>query len=202
MIGLLTLLSSSGCAPAQEVIHLEIRRSPPMLKKWLPVAETHRIAVIPFEDQRADTTRIGTRRDWLGNETPLTVGENLFGDMIAEVLVDYLKNREGWKAWIVKPGVVSPKGGSDLTVSGTVVAFEAKADPGFARTLLTVTSQIQMTALSPVDQHPVVATIADQETRWVFWYEPADLEGLTNALLRKMMEQFVAQVSVDGRGLK
>lgn len=191
-----------GCVSSGEIIPLEIRQGRPMLKKTVPEAERLKVAVIPFEDQRPDTSRIGTRRDWLGSKTPLTIKGGNLGDILAEVFVDYLRNRHGWHTWVAKPGVVPPDGGPDITFSGTVVAFGADAAPGLGGTDLTVTAQIHMKAQHAVVQQSAVVRLEDVETQWVFWFEPRELETLVSSALRKNMEKFMSQVEVDRRSLR
>jgi len=118
------------------------------------------------------------------------------------MLVDYLKNRHGWHTWIAKPGVVPPDGRPDITLSGTVVAFGVEAVPGFGRTKLTVTSQIQVKALHAGDQESVALKLDNTEIQWGFWFERGNLEALVNTTVRKNMEQFMSHVTVDGRSLR
>ncbi len=196
---LLTLL---GCASSPEVIPLEIRQGRPMLKKTLPEGQGLNVAVIPFEDQRADTSRVGIRRDWLGDETTFTIEGAPLGDILAEMFVDYLKRRQGWNAWIAKPGIVQPDGGPDVTLSGKVVDFSADAEPGFGVTDMTVTARFLISGQHPVDQRSVVVTVDAIDSSWAFGFEPSDLEALLNATLREDLEQFMSQVLVEGRSLR
>ena len=196
---LLTLL---GCASSPEVIPLEIRQGRPMLKQTLPEGQRLNVAVIPLEDQRADTSRVGHRRDWLGDETTFTIEGGTLGDILAQMIVDYLKQRQGWNAWIVKPGIVPPEGGPDVTLSGRVVDFSATAEPGFGRTNMTVKERFLITGQHPVDHRSVVVTVDATESSWAFWFEPRDLEALLNATLRKDLEQFRSQVVVEERRLR
>jgi hypothetical protein len=196
---LLTLL---GCASSHEIVPLEVRQGRPMLKKTLPAGQRLNVAVMPFEDQRADTSLIGIRRDWLGDETTFTIEGGRLGDILAEMFVDYLKQRQGWNAWIVKRGIVSPDGGPDITLSGKVVDFSAAAEPGFGVTDMTVTAQFLITGQHPVDQRSVVVAVDAIESSWAFGFERRDLEALLNATLRKELEQFMSQVVVEERRLR
>ncbi|MDP2381486.1 MAG: hypothetical protein Q8N00_01645 [Nitrospirota bacterium] len=196
---LLTLL---GCTSSREIIPLEVRQGRPMLKKSLSDGQRFNVAVMPFEDQRADSSRIGIRRDWRGDETTFTIEGGRLGDILAEMFVDYLKQREGWNVWIVKPGIVPPDGGPDVTLSGMVVAFSADAEPGFGVTDMTVTARFLITGQHPVDQRSAVVMVDAIESSWAFGFEPRDLEALLNATLRKDLEQFMSQVVVEGRRLR
>lgn len=200
--GWILLLTLLGCASSPEVIPLEIRQGRPMLKQTLPEGQRLNVAVIPFEDHRADTRRLGIRRNWLSDETTFTIEGGPLGDMFAQMIVDYLKQRQGWNAWIVKPGIVPPDGGPDVTLSGTIVGFSAAAKPGFGRTDMTVTARFLITGRHPADQRSLVVTVDATESSWAFWFEPHDLEALLNATLRKDLEQFLSQVVAEKRSLR
>ncbi len=191
-----------GCAPTRDFMSLEIRQGRPMLKKTFAEAERLRVAVVPFGDRRADTGLIGFRRDWLGRKTPFTVEGGGLGDSIAEVLVEDVKSRRGWQAWISKPGVLEPEEGPDVRLHGTILAFEASATPAFGGTDLAATVRIEINAQHAVDQRSFVARAEAMESRRVFWFERHDLAGLVNATIRRAIDQFMSQLVVDGRSLQ
>lgn len=194
------LLTLQGCGPSRELISLEIRKRPQILAATVPESRRLKVAVAPFEDQRIETGRIGTRVDWFGAQTPVTIEGGSLGDMLAERFVEYLKRRHGWDAWIVKPGVVPPDGGPDVVLSGTVVAFAAEAVSGFAVTDLTVTTELHIiTGRQPVDQQSTPVTVKETESDWVFRFDPRDLEVLLDHTLLKGMDQFMLQVVLEGR---
>lgn len=190
-----------GCVPSGEYVPVEIRQGEPILTKTLSESERLRVAVIPFEDRRADTGRIGTRYHRLGGETAVTIKGGTLGDILAEVFVEYLKKRHGWHAWIAKPGVAPPDEGPDITLSGAVTVFEADAVPGFGGTRLRVTSVIQLKARHSVDRPTIDVTCGDTETLRPLWFEWRDLEALINATVQSNAGQFMSQTIVEDRGL-
>jgi len=193
-----SLFELQGCAPSRDFVALEIRNSPPMLKRTVPEAERLRVAVVPFEDRRTDTRGIGMRRDWMGTSTTWTVVEDSLGDMIAEVVVDHLKRSFGWKAWIVRPGILQPDGGADITITGTILTFEATVGPGFGDTNLSVTTHMRLNASETVSHRSISESIEDTVTHRVLWFEPRDLEHLINSTIRKQMDRFRLQLHDHG----
>ena len=202
VIGSIALSQFLGCAPSRDSIPLEIREGRPMLMKTFAESERLKVAVVPFEDQRADTSLIGFRKERCGRRTPLTVKGGDLGRSIAEVLVEDVKNRSGWQAWIAKPGVLEPEGGPDVTFNGKVLAFEASATPGFGGTNLAVTVRIEISPRHAVDQRLLVAVSEGIETRRVFWFELNDLKDLVNSTIRKAIDQYMSQMVVDRTSLQ
>lgn len=193
-----SLFQLQGCAPSRDFTALEIRNTRPMLKRTVPESEQLKVAVVPFEDRRDDTRGIGTRRDWLGISTTWTVVGDYVGDMIAEVVVDHLKRSFGWQAWIVRPGILQPDGGADITITGTILAFEATVGPAFGDRNLSVTTHIRLNASETVHNRSISEAIEDTVTHRVFWFEPRDLEYLINSTLRKQMDRFRLQLHDHG----
>ena len=192
----IVLSQSLGCASSTAIMPLEIRQGPTILAKTLPEAERLKVAVVPFEDRRTDTTRIGTRIHRLGGHTALTVEGNRLGVIIAEVVVEYLKRSLGWQAWVITPGALQPD--ADLTITGTIRMFEAKAVPKFGRTTLTVTARMHTSAQETAGRRSVMETIDETASELVWWFEPRDLEVLINSTIRKHVERLSLQLHDNG----
>lgn len=184
------LFQLQGCTPSRDFVALEIRKARPVLKRTVSEVERLKVAVVPFEDRRADTRRIGTHRSWLGTLTAWTVVGDDVGDIVAEVIVDHLRRAFGWEAWIVRPGILQPDGGADITITGTVLLFEANAAPRFGDTDLAVTTHLHLKATEIVSQRVTSETIEETVTQRVFGFEPRDLEFLINSTLRRQMDRF------------
>lgn len=184
------LFQLQGCTSARDFTALEIRHARPMLKKTVPETDRLRLAVMPFEDLRTDTTSIGSQRDWLGTATVWTVVGDHVGDMIAEVMVDHLKRSFGWEAWIVRPAILPPDQGADMTLTGTILMFEAHALPEFGDTKLAVTIRVRLNATETISQQVLSETIEETVTRQVWWFEPYDMELLINSALRNQLDRF------------
>lgn len=188
------LFQLQGCSPSRDFMALEIRNAQPMLKRTVPEAERLKVAVVPFEDRRADTTSIGSRQDWLGTRTTWTVAGDDLGEKAAEVVVDHLKRSFGWQAWIVRHGILEPEEGPDITITGTILTFEATAAPGFGDTTLSVTTHIRLNASETVSRRSISESIEDTVTHRVLWFEPRDLELLINSALRSHLDRLSHQL--------
>lgn len=193
----LALVQLGSCAHSGDILPLEIRQGRPVLKKTLPESKRIKVAVIPFADQRADPRLVGSRRDWFGGRTSLTVEGGDLGGSIAEVLVEEVKNRCGWHAWVAKPGVHQPEGETDVELHGTIAFFELSAAPGFWGTELAATVRIEINARHAADRRPFSSVAEGIESRWAFWFERSDLESLANLTTRKALERFMAQMVGD-----
>lgn len=195
----LALAQSVACSTSGEMLPLEIRLGPSLPSRTVPAAQRLKVGIAPFEDRRADTSRIGIRRDWLGGEALVTVEGSQLGEVIAEMAVDYVKKRQGWDAWIAKPGVPLPSGGPDVMLEGSITAFAVEAVPGLGGTDLTATVQMTVEARRLPAGWTGVVTLARTDRQRVFSFAREDLEALVNATVRKSLESFLAQVAVEGK---
>jgi hypothetical protein len=85
--------------------------------------------VIPFEDGRADRTKVGSRSSMWGGETYFNVSSGSAGEETAQAFADYLK-RKGWQAQYAKTAPVASEAGPDVVVSGKILELAVDARRG------------------------------------------------------------------------
>jgi hypothetical protein len=196
------LMEFVGCAHSESILSLEIRQGRPALKRTLPESKRVKVAVDPFEDRRVDTRLIGFQRDWLGAKTSLIVEGSDLGNSIAEVLVEEVKNRCGWEAWVAKPGVHEPEQGPDVTLHGMIEFFEISVAPGFVGTDLAAAVRIEINARYTGGRRSSHAVAESVESDWAFSFERKDLERFANSTLRKAFDRFIVQAVVGDCALQ
>ena len=198
----LGLSSLAGCAGKEAAINLEVRSLPPPVRVVAPQDSRLKVAVAPFEDSRAEPGPIGTRRNLGGWETPFHVLGGELGEGVAFVLIDELRYRKGWDAWLAKPGVTEPDGGPDVTINGQIVRFIANARPWYGLTEITVNMELAVQALNARDGTVVHLVLVGDGSRRSLSFEQKDMEELLNVALRESLKKLLEGTKVEQRALR
>ena len=80
----------AGCRGTGEMRYMDLREKPPMVQ--VTDIEPVKIAIEPFDDRRADKTRVGTRTHLWGGTTVFDVAGDRPGGVITQGLADRLTN--------------------------------------------------------------------------------------------------------------
>ncbi len=190
------LLVLGGCAGQGQVIELDIRAVPSATEMAAKSAAPLAVAVAPFEDLRADKSRLGSRTHLWGGVTHFNVADGKVGNVIAQVTADYLQQK-GWKATVASG--TKPAGGSEVLLTGKVQELSANAKSRFMNTEVTVKSVIAVHAANP-DGSTVRMTLNGNGTHSVFWFEPEDVQNLLNDVLKDSLNKLLSDTKMeDGR---
>ena len=198
-LGLAMLL---GCAGTGEMVSLNVQPQQPFVQSGQP--EPLKIVIEPFEDIRADKSKIGQRTHLGGGVTNFNVSGGSPGVTIAEALAEALRwrgwNHRGWDARVVQSGVgVS---GADIVIGGEIRDFSANAKSRVFNTKLTGESRLVIKAKNLADDSSTQRNIQGEQTKLVFWFTSEDVEMLMSGLLRDGIERFIADTKIEGRALK
>jgi hypothetical protein len=193
----LGLFSLSGCAGEEAIINLELRGFPPAIKAVPPQDSRLKVAVTPFEDERVEPGAIGTRRYLGWGETPFHVLDVELGEAVALVLIDELKSRKGWDAWLSKPGVTAPESGPDVTINGQIVKFVANAESWYGLTEMTVDMELAVQALNVREGTEVRLVLAGDGSRRLLSFGQKAMEKLLNATLRESLKKLLEETKVE-----
>ena len=197
------LPASSGCAGTGEVVTLHIGAIPSQPSSTQPQEEL-KVLITTFEDERAEKRWVGVRTHVGGGRTYFTVANNQPGEVIAQVLSDYLKQK-GWKTWVSRAGgpvVANPAGGLDVIVSGEVLEFSANAKSKFGSTDITVKTKVAIQAQNPNDGSTARMTLNGSRSQSVFWFNHEDVEDTVNLMLKESVERLLADAKVQNRLLQ
>lgn len=197
LIGLCLLgsLVITGCAAQGEKIDVKISAKPGTEAKP-PAATEVKVAVVPFQDDRIDRSRLGTRQHLWGGESTFALPSGTVGEASARALADYLK-RKGWQA-----ALATNSTGADITITGKLLEVAVDAKSGVAHTSLTGRNKMVLQADNAADGSKVRETVSGIGNDTVFWFEPEDAEELLNDLYDKNFERFLADTKLDGKVLK
>ena len=195
-IGILVIISMTGCAGKGERIDLKIPASG--ADKTVVAISSATVAIQPFEDQRLDRSRLGTRLHLWGGESHFSFPSGTLGEATAQAFADYLKGK-GWNATAAKGnGAV----GADMTVTGKLVDIGVDAISSIGQTTLNAKSRMVVQVMNHADGSQVRETLTSAGTNQVFWFDPEDAQELLNELYNKNFEKFVADTKLDGKILK
>jgi hypothetical protein len=192
----------SGCAFDQEVIRLEIRALPPAMRSAPPMGAKLRVAVEPFEDSRSERGRLGSFTHFYGRETPFHPVGGELGETVAVMLIDELKFRKGWDAWLAKPGVTAPEGGPDITITGRVQDYSIQAESWLIFTAMTVHTALTVQAVNAANGDAVRLELHAARLRHTLWFDEEEAQALLNAVIHESFDQLLAKTTVEGRMLR
>lgn len=191
-----------GCAGTGEMVSLNLQTQQPFAQS--SQTEPLKIVIEPFEDLRADRSKIGQRTHLGGGVTNFNVSGGAPGVTIAEALAETLRqrgwNRRGWDARVVQAGVgVS---GADIVIGGEIRDFSTNAKSRVFNTKLTGESRLVIKAKNLADDSSTVRNIQGEQTKLVFWFTSEDVETLMSGLLQDGIERFITDTKIEGRTLK
>ena len=193
MVWGMLLVSLVGCAGKGERIDMAIPG-----KYVGPAAQSAgglRIAVVPFDDKRANQAHLGTRAHFWGGNSYFDLPNGTVSQTSAQALVDYL-NRRGWQASLSR---TQGSNGADVTIAGTIQDLSIDATGGFLHTDLAAKNTLMLQVTNHSDQSVVRERVRGEGTEQVFWFEPDDAQALTTELFEKNFQKFLGDIRVEGR---
>jgi uncharacterized lipoprotein YajG len=196
-VGLLASILVAGCAGTGQRIDLKIPIAN-LAGDKAASASSATVVIEPFEDQRSDRSRLGTRLHLWGGESHFNVPSGTLGEGTAQAFANYLKGK-GWNAAVAKGNGAA---GADITVTGKLVAVGVDAASGIGQTTLNAKSRMVVQVMNHADGSQVRETLTSSGTSQVFWFEPEDAQELLNELYSKSFEKFSADTKLDGKILK
>ena len=157
-----------------------------------------RIAVLPFEDTRANQEHLGKRSQLGGGYTYYDLPNGTVSQASAQALVDYL-NHHGWRASLAR---TQGSDGADVTILGSLSNLSIDAKSGFMHTNLSAKNTFVLQIINHSDASTVREPISGFGTDQVFWFDPEDAQALTTDLLESNFKKFMNDVRIDGRSIR
>lgn len=203
VVGLLLLL---GCSGKGDIIPMNLNAKP--LTESNGTSQTvksmsgPRVTVIPFEDGRADRTKVGSRSSMWGGENYFNVSNGSAGEATAQAFADYLKGK-GWQAQYAKSEPPASENGPDIVLSGKILDLAVDAKKGFLLTDIEAKSKLVIQASNRQDNSSVTRTDAHSGSHDnVLWFEPQDGEQILSEVLEKNFERFVINTKFEDRAIR
>lgn len=199
LIGVMVMMA--GCGGKGETRYLDVRT--PTAVAPSPEQEPVRIVIEPFEDRRADKTRVGQRTHLWGGVTVFNVAGEHPGEVIAQALADRLKSR-GWRGrpWKVQVGQSAAVPDADIVISGQVSEFSATAKSRVFSTVINTSNKFSIQARNLSDSSTTIRSVEGAQRTTVFWFAEEDVQELLAATLKDGIDRFIADTMVTDRALR
>lgn len=199
LIGMLVV--TAGCAGKGETRYLDIRTA--VVAAPSSEQEPVKIVIEPFEDRRADKTRVGQRTHLWGGVTVFNVAGEHPGEVIAQALADRLKSR-GWRGrpWKVQVGQGALSPDADIVIRGQVQEFSAVAKSRVFSTVINTSSKVSVQANNLSDKSTTIRSVEGAQSTTVFWFSEEDVQGLLATTLKDGIDRLIADTIVMDRAVR
>ncbi len=192
------VLALVGCAGPGEV--LKFSASADAVPAPEKAQHALRVAVVPFEDLRADKGTIGRYQHYVETRVDQLVPEpGSAAEQVTAFVADYLK-RAGFQVTRVPSGAAA--GSADVVLTGQIESYWNEAQGRFFRTELTSGNRLVIRASNASDSSTVRTSVAGDATTKVVCFCLTDLEKLNSEALAQSLSRFLGDVTVSDRGLK
>jgi hypothetical protein len=191
----------AGCRGTGEVRYLDLREKPPMVQ--VTDIEPVKIAIEPFDDRRADKSRVGTRTHLWGGTTQFDVLGDRPAGAITQRLADRLKTR-GWRdrVWNVRVASAGSATDADIIISGQVQDFSVTVKSRVLSTVIDTSSRLTVQARNLVDRSTTIRTIEGGRSRTVFWFNEDDVREQLAATLKDGLDRLIVDTTIDNKALR
>lgn len=197
----LILTSVVGCAGKGELKQFDLQSKPSSAA--LAGTEPVKIVIVPFEDRRADKTRLGSRSHLGGGFTHFDVTGGQPADVVAKALINRLQSK-GWgdRAWNVSLGQAGSAADADIVISGQVDEFSANAKSRWFSTVIDTKNRVEIQAKNLADNSTTTRTIENARTRTVFWFDEEDVRELLADTLTDGIDRLITDTKISGKALR
>lgn len=196
------LAVTAGCSGSGKTIALDVVPKLPPAQSL--ASEAVKIVIEPFEDKRADTSKLGYRTHLGGGLTYFNVAGGKVGESAAETLAETLRQRgwqnRGWDARVVPSGVAVS--GADVIITGEVQELTANAKSRFFSTVITTESKMVIRVSNVRDGSVTTRNVEGALKQTVFWFEHSDVRKLVSNVLRDGFDRFVNDTKIEDGTLR
>ena len=192
------LVSLVGCAGEIKRIDIAIpgQYSKASVSACFPV--TLRIAVLPFEDMRANKLYLGTWSHRWGDISVFKYSSGSLAEASTQALVEYL-NRQGWQASSVH--TVS-QDSADVTITGSIQDLSIDVMSGMMHTNVSAKNTLMLEVRNHSDESVARMRLLGVGRDQVFWFKPEDAQALTTELFEKNFQKFLGDIQIEGRAIR
>jgi len=195
------LMMSAGCGGTGQIVHFDAL--PPQQPVQQAEPEGLKIVIEPFEDRRADKTRIGLRSHLWGGVTNFNVSGEKPGDVYAQALADRLRG-SGWldRSWDVRVAPARAMPNADIVISGQLFEFAANAKSRMFSTYITTSNKLTITARNNVDHSVTSRSLESAQSDTVVWFSEDDVKRLLVATIKETIDRYLADTTISHRAVR
>ena len=190
-----------GCRGTGEVRPLDLREKPPLVQ--VTDIEPVKIVIEPFDDRRADKSRVGLRTHLWGGTTYFNVPGERLTSVITQRLADRLRTR-GWgdRVWDVRVASAGSVPDADIVINGQVLDFSATAKSRVGSTVIDTKSRFKVVAKNQMDNSTTIRNIEGGRSRTVIWFNPADVQEQLSVTLKDGIERLISDTAIEQKALR
>ncbi|MDH5348682.1 MAG: hypothetical protein OEW13_12335 [Nitrospira sp.] len=191
----------AGCRGTGEVRFLDLREKPPLVQ--VTDIEPVKIVIEPFDDRRADRSRVGLPTHLWGGTTYFNVPGEQLTSGIAQRLADRLRTR-GWgdRVWDVRVVQAGSVTDADIVISGQVLDFSVTAKSRVLSTIVDTKSRFKVVAKNQTDNSTTIRNIEGGRSRTVFWFNPGDVQEQLSVTLKDGIERLISDTAIEQKALR
>jgi hypothetical protein len=199
LVGTLGLILM-GCGGPGQTVPLSVNMDAVSISE--KVAAPLRVTVVPFQDVRANTSRIGRYQHYSdATVDTLVPAGGTAADQITNFIAEYLK-RAGFQVSRARAGEAITPGSADVVISGQIELYWNEAVTRFGRTKLATLNRLVFRVANMDDGSKVRTTVDGRGTTTVVFFDLTDLEQLDGEALGQTLTRFLTDVVVVNRTLK
>jgi hypothetical protein len=195
------LLASSGCGGSGQTYYFDVL--PKQQAAQMADPETVKIVIEPFEDRRAEKSRIGMRTHLWGGATYFNVAGEKPGQVYAQALADRLQAK-GWldRAWNVRVAPAGSVPDADIVISGQIFEFAANAKSRLFSTYVTASNKLTITARNNTDRSATSRSIEGSQSDTIIWFAEDDVKQLMAATVKDALDRYLSDTTISQRAVR
>jgi hypothetical protein len=195
------LLTSPGCGGSGQTFYFDV--IPKQQSAQMAELDAVKIVIEPFEDRRADKSRIGMRTHLWGGLTYFNVAGEKPGQVYAQALAERLQAR-GWqdRAWNVRIAQAGSIPDADIVISGQIFEFAANAKSRMFSTYITSSNKLTITARNNVDRSSTSRSLEGAQSDTVVWFSEDDVKQVMTATVKDTLDRYLSDTTISQRAVR
>ena len=195
------LMTTAGCGGSGQTFYFDVLPQQQPVQQAEP--EGLKIVIEPFEDRRADKSRIGLRTHLWGGVTYFNVAGEKPGAVYAQALADRLR-AAGWldRSWDVRVAPAASMPNADIVISGQIFEFAANAKSRLFSTYITTSNKLTISARNNVDRSTTSRSLESAQSDTVVWFSEDDVKRLMAATVKDSIDRYLEDTTISQRAVR
>ena len=155
------------------------------------------VVIVPFEDHRLAKGSIGRRTHARGGYTSYTVWNDQPGQVVAEFMADYLKQK-GWQVTVAQTAETARhQSAAEAVISGQVEEFSVQAVSKSLLTDISTRMQVALQARNQKDGSLARMTLHGSRAKTVVVFNDRDVQDAIDIMLKESMDRLMEDAKVE-----
>ena len=195
------LMTTAGCGGSGQTFYFDVLPQQQPVQQAEP--EGLKIVIEPFEDRRADKSRVGMRTHLWGGVTYFNVAGEKPGAVYAQALADRLR-AAGWldRSWDVRVAPATSMPNADIVISGQIFEFAANAKSRLFSTYVTTSNKLTISARNNVDRSTTSRSLESAQSDTVVWFSEDDVKRLMATTVKDSIDRYLEDTTISQRAVR